>query len=191
MGDRTMTRKYFDMVSDMKLPGRWHLDDPVTDEDPEPWPYTAGKRLISRYRPVVAVQVPGAPIDFTLTPFIVPIVSSRLADLISRHAGDDVQMIPARVGRWDGYYVMNLLRTVRCIDESRSDFRKWTEADGRPDKIGKYRAVDLLRVDVSQIESTTHIFRLEGWKWPIIVSEEVADAIRRGNFIGPVFQDVT
>jgi hypothetical protein len=129
--------------------------------------------------------------DYTETPYGVPILSSRLVEVISRVAGNDVQVVRTRVGSSDGYWIMNVLRAVRCIDESRSDYRKWTEADGRPDRIGQYRAVDILRVDPTKIDHSARIFRLDGWKVAVLASEEVADAIRRENFIGPVFQDVT
>jgi len=58
--------------------------------------------------------------------------------------------------------VANVLPCVDCIDESRTVGEKWTESDGRPDKVGMYRTIVYLFVDPTRIAHD--IFRVQGWK---------------------------
>jgi hypothetical protein len=57
-------------------------------------------------------------------------------------APDDVQVIPVDVDRLlEPYCILVATRLIRCIDDNTSDeVLYWKPEDGRPEKVGKYRA---------------------------------------------------
>lgn len=181
---------YYDVVDDIYIPGRWHLYDPINDEGCDPYDFTAGKPARILSKPDIEVQVPGTALDFTLTAFAVPVASRSLAEAFGQIAGTDLQRIPVRVGSREDYEILVATRRVQCLDEQRSDFIKWTEADGRPDRIGQYRSVPKIRLNATLIPPGTHAFRLEGWRVVLIVSREMMEAAKAINAVGPKFRPV-
>jgi hypothetical protein len=176
-------------MDDMNISERWHLGVVLTDDGVEPL-FDDGIRC--EPRPLFAeVTRPGRPLDFTVSAFNTPIARASLANAISTAAGSDVQCLPAAIEKQVGFCVVNAIRVVRCIDEDRSRFGKWTEQDGRPDKVGKYRGVPHLRVDPRMIPEDAHFFRLKDWEVVLIVSEPVKDAMERAGCQGAKFQEVT
>ena len=169
---------YYDVVDDMYIPGRWYLHDPITDEGCEPYEFTAGTPVHLLSKPTIEINRSGFPLDYTRTSFAVPVASPRLAEAFARIAGPDLQCIPVRVGSREGYNILVTTRLVRCIDEQRSEFMKWTEADGRPDLTGDYRMVTKLHVDTTLIPPDIHIFRILGWEVAVIVSNEMVEAAK-------------
>lgn len=117
-------------------------------------------------------------LDFTMTAFAVPVASPRLAEAFTRVAGTALQCIPARIGHREGYKILVATRLVRCLDERRSDFLKWTEADGRPDRTGSYRMVTKLHIDATMVPPDTHIFRIADWDGALIISSEMVAAAK-------------
>ena len=170
--------RFYDLFDDVYALGRWHLHDPITDEGCEPYEFRVGKPASIRTRPGIAIHYMGAPLDFTLTGFAVPVASPRLADAFAQVAGPALQCIPVRVGSREGYKILVATRLVRCLDERRSEFLKWTEADGRPDRMGGYRMVTKLHIDTTVIPPDTHIFRIAGWRVALIVSNKMAEAAK-------------
>ena len=77
----------------------------------------------------------------------------------------------------------------RCIDEQASKVQFWTPEDGVPEKVGKYWAVDDLRVDKTKV-GNAQVFRPEGWEVALIVSGEIKDALERIGATGTRFEAV-
>jgi len=183
--------KYFKLFDDMVTPGRWELGDVLAQDGSEP-DLDRGRRFEGP-RPLVAeVFKEGRALDFCLSSFNMPIASVRLANAVSAVAGADVQCIPIMVpGQVGMMMVLNSLRVVRCIDESRSWFDKYTKDDPvRPDKAGKYRSVPKLIVDPKIIPPDAHFFRIKDWEVVLLVSEAVKDAMERVGCVGATFTDV-
>lgn len=183
-------RKFYRLRDDMHIPGRWHLDDPIDDEGSDPRRFTDGVTVDVRSALNIDVQVVGIPLDFTLTAFAIPVASTRLADAFAKIGGIGFQRIPVTVNGQHGYDILNATRLIRCIDESRSEFMKWTEQDHRADLAGQYRSVWRLRIDPTLIPADVHAFRIDFWEVALIVSEELVGASRSINALGPVFQPV-
>jgi hypothetical protein len=118
--------RYFDLTDDVTIPKRWHLGDVTSPHGDEPR-LRAGLHCGS---PALQTTVShaGRELDFRLTSFSVPVARSSLAAAIEALGGDDVQRIPLVIPRFDGFEVVNALRVVNCLDESRSEFMKWTSA---------------------------------------------------------------
>jgi hypothetical protein len=202
--------RYYDLRDDVAFPGRWILSDPVTDSGCTPFDFRRGakppiadpnksrhaddfiggtKLLVGE--PNVDVQRPGIPLAFSMTLLEVPIVTIMLGDRVAAVAGRDLQRIPVRLANRTGYEILNSLRVIDALDETRSEFMKWTAADGRPDKVGEYRMVTRLRVDPRRLPSDAHFFRLQGWLIALIVSHAVKESMEEAGCLGALFREVT
>src|SRR4051812_9017575 len=124
----------FLLRDDVEMVGRWTLSDPMTDQGCDSFIFRRGKAVYIG-EPVIEVQIPGLPLDFSMTVLDVPIATAKLAQRIATVAGSDVQRVPVLLRGQEGHEALNALRVVRCLDESRSEFIKWTEPDNRPDKV--------------------------------------------------------
>lgn len=188
-----MTR-YYDLWDDMRLPGRWHLKSPVDEQGKEmdPWQFKAGRHLELESTPVFRLARPGEALDFTLTGLTIPLVHRRVVSLFERLGlQQEVQFLPARVeGQSESYFILNVLQTIRCIDDARSEeVLYWLPEDNRPDKVGQYRNVAGLKIDPTKVGSA-QVFRTWGWRGPIIVSEHVKSAMEDAGITGPEFVEV-
>lgn len=182
--------RYFRLTDELGIPGRWHLGDVMRGG------YSMKVKLESR-RPVidgpvdVEVTDKGRGLDFSLTAYNVPIASNRLALAIAVVAGSNLQRLPATIGGNGGYEVLHCTRLVNCLDESRTEFTKWTKDDFRPDKAGEYHIVRNLMVDPDRIPIDAHFFRIGGWAVALIVSQELRAAMEHAGCLGARFADVS
>jgi hypothetical protein len=179
--------RYFELRDDLNIAGRWHLGE-----------ITSGTEV-----PRLRVGLPfageltaeigrmGKALDFSLTSFAVPVVTDKLGAAIATVAQTDLQELPLRIPAHANFEVLNALRIVACLDETKSMFTKWTHADHRSDLAGQYRMVTQLHVDPKRIPGDSHFFRIEGWAIALIVSERVKAAMEKVGCHGAVFADVT
>ncbi len=86
--------------------------------------------------------------------------------------------------------MLNAVRVIRCLDEKRSEFIKWTEHDHRADLAGKYRQVTKLVLIPGAIPPDAHIFRVDGWEVALIVSEVVKVAMESVGCFGAKFTEL-
>lgn len=182
--------KYFEVHDDVYIPERWHLGDVVSGDGAEPhlWsgiPYPQQMALRS------LITHDGKPLDFCLTSFAVPIGTQRVAEAIEKVAGADLQSIPVDILGADGMMVLNATRVVSCLDESRSEFIKWTARDHRSDLAGQYRQVTKLVINPEVIPPAAHFFRIEGWLISLVVSEAVKTAMTQSGCLGAKFVQLT
>lgn len=183
--------RFFDFMDDRYVPGRWHLGSPVDEQGQKlsPWQFKKGKVLDLGCVPRFPLQIPGKPLDFSWAAFSILVVTPRFVEAFERLGlQQDVQFLPARVeGHPEPYFILNVLRVVRCIDDARcAEVRYWKPEDNRPDKLGEYRAVYRLKVDPARTEGA-RIFRPWGWRVALIVSGDVKDALEREGLTGTRF----
>jgi len=152
---------YFRLVDDMTIPNRWHLGFATLSDGSEPR-LRAGFRLDSPESLSIPVTHAGSPLEFTLTSFAVPVATGKLASAVSVAAENEVQVAPVCIAGQTGMAVLNALRVVRCLDESRSEFVKWTTQDHRADLAGQYRQITRMVLDPLRIPTDAHFFRIEG-----------------------------
>ena len=132
----------------------------------------------------------GRPLEFTFNVSSVPVVSSRIADLISKMAAVDIQRVPVLIDPdLGGYEIINLVSRVPCIDTKASRIMWWTEADGRPDKVGQPQMITKLAIDPDRVGGHD-IFRLQSWEGPLIVSERLKRALEAERVTGVTFQSL-
>lgn len=181
--------KYFDLVDEMSSTRRWHVGEIVLPDGTEPDLIRGGR--LEHSGPLRAeVHHIGYVLEYCRTSFGVPIATRVLAHAISSVVGPDVQSIPITISGQSGMMVLNALRYIRCVNEQRSEFIKWTKHDHRPDLAGKYRSVPKIVLDRNTIPPDAHFFRIKDWEIALIVSETVKNAMVRVGCYGAEFTEL-
>lgn len=184
---------YFHLRDNMRIRHRWSLRAPRDEigREVDPWQFCEGKRIESPGTIRFPVRPDGIELDFSLDSFANPVVHERVVDLFEHQRIRDVQFIPAEVEGHPGpYFILNALRTIRCIDDTRSrDVQYFTAEDGQPERVGQYRVVSGMKIDPTQV-GDAHIFRPWGWNVALIVSEALMDAMEAVGITGTKFEPV-
>ncbi|NMO16617.1 hypothetical protein HPC49_21625 [Pyxidicoccus fallax] len=190
-----MATRYFDLKIDVDVKGRWYLGDPMDlsgREIDDIWQFIDGRKVEDPGPLRIPLYRPGRPLDIEFAGAgQAPILSSRAAAVFRELAADDVQLFPAEVeGQSEAFYLLNVARTARCIDDAAcEEARLYTAADDAPDKIGRYHVVSGLRIDKSKVRYE-RVFRLWGWSSPIIVDESIKAALEQVGIVGGRFDEV-
>ncbi|RKG70118.1 hypothetical protein D7V80_06375 [Corallococcus sp. CA054B] len=189
-----MPRRYFRLLDDITLPGRWELGIPLDasgNEVEDPWMFREGRPVPPQQALLVPVEHPGMSLDFSLAGFSTPVLSARVAAVFSELAAQDIQLVPVAVqGHAEPYFILVATRLIRCIDDEASEeVTRWMPEDGRPERVGEYRDVDGMRIDPSQV-GDARVFRTWGWSIALIVSEDIKVALERIRATGIRFTEV-
>lgn len=190
-----MKRRFFRLATDVYVSGRWYLAEPRTlagEEIEDSWLFMQGKTVELRERLRVPVRHAGKPLDYTTAGAgQIPVVTERVASVFRELAPNDVQLFPVEVeGEDKPYYLLNVTREIRCIDDAAcEEVQRYTPEDGRPERVGEYRAVSGLRIDKSKT-GDARVFRPWGWHPPIIVDEDIKEALERTGITGGRFDEV-
>lgn len=184
-------RRFYRLMEDMTVSDRWHVGEIESDGDSVSDALWTGRRWTNGQDLHGSVSHAGRQLDFFLTSFAVPIATVRLAGAVAGVAGADLQRIPVLIDNATGYEVLNALRVIKCVDEQRSEFIKWTKDDHRADKAGQYRSVTRLLLDAKLVPEHAQIFRIDGWKVCLIVSEAVKGVMEEVGCFGASFELVT
>jgi hypothetical protein len=184
--------RYFELDDDVHVPGRWHIGDVSASSDPVP-DLLSTHRLPADIMLSAPVDHRGRALEFCLTSFGVPVAKRTLADVIKTAAGTDVQVVPIIIFGQpvDRFAIPHCLRTVECLDETRTEFMKWTSEDHRPELAGQYRMVVNLAIDPKKVPADVHFFRVWGWEVALIVSQAVKEVMERTGCLGARFDAVT
>ncbi|HKQ79085.1 MAG TPA: DUF1629 domain-containing protein [Blastocatellia bacterium] len=138
----------------------------------------------------VPLRKPGKPLGLTLADFDMPVASKEVADLLVSLAPKDIQRIPVEVSSQPlDYEIINVTTTIKCLDEKESEILWWTEADKRPDKVGQYRMITMLKI-IPELVKKSQVFRIEGWKIALVMSETVKIALEKSGITGIRFRKV-
>jgi len=185
--------RFYDLCDDRRSGTRWHLGSPVDEQGQEidPWQFKDGVSLELGCVPRFPLDIPGDPLEYCWAAFSIPVVHERVVQLFERLKVQDVQFLRARVeGHAGPYFILNALRIIRCIDDARcAEVQYWKPEDNRPDKLGKYRAVYDMRIDPTKV-GDARIFRAWGWVGPLIISEDLKQALAQEGITGTRFVEV-
>ncbi|WP_141324029.1 DUF1629 domain-containing protein [Myxococcus sp. AB025B] len=192
-----MERRFFSMKMDVYLKGgRWRLDDLVDARGQpleDPWMFGQGKPVELRERLRVPVEQPGEPLDIGFAGAgLTPVVRERVASIFRELASDDVQLFPVDVeGQSQPYFILNVARELRGIDDAacREVQRITADEPLHAELVGQYRSVIGLRIDRAKV-GEARVFRLWGWPTPIIVDEELKEALEANGVFGAKFEEV-
>ena len=185
--------KLYRILDDLSIEDRWYLRAPETEDGRE----LDARDFLSchRYDGPTPLQVrlrrTGAPLQFTFGDFDMPVVSHEVRDALERNSQDFVQFIPTAIeGTSEAYWILQVLQYRKCVDEQHSEFMRWTSEDGRPDEVGQFRMFARLIVN-EEATCDAPIFRIDGWRTALIVSEGVKRALEEGGCRGIRFEPVS
>lgn len=187
-----MAQRYYELYDDVYVPHRWHLATPTDAQGREvdDWQFSEGRPLQIEGRLKVPVEHTGRPLDFSEAGIKIPVVHVKVASVFAELAPQDVQFISVDIeDEPDQYLILVAIRCIRCIDEKASKVQFWKPGDGLPEKVGKYYAVDDMRIDRTKV-GTARVFRPEGWLGSLIVSGDIKDALERVGSTGMKFHEV-
>jgi hypothetical protein len=187
-----MPRRFFELADDVNVPHRWHLATPTNShgQKVDDALFMSGAPVYIQGRLRAPIEIAGKPLDFTEAGIGVPVVHVKVASVCVELAPDDVELLPVDVeGQPDQYLILVATRLIRCIDEQASRVRLWTHENGVPHKVGQYMSVRDMRIDKAKVGGAK-VFRLEGWIGPLIVSQEIKDALERMGATGTRFEEV-
>lgn len=166
---------FFELKDDIYYPNRWYLGDVLGVDN---WELsTSVPRCIANLQ--VELVRDGEEMDFTYTEaYALPVVSDKVKHVLENFEG--VDFVPINVINkvcMSNYYLLITKNVVDCVDEEKSNFRKFEVNDPvRPDKAGEYRGFIELRVDAVKANGVD-IFRLGKFKVALIVSENVSNSL--------------
>ncbi|MBC8028392.1 MAG: hypothetical protein H7Y89_20550 [Steroidobacteraceae bacterium] len=172
-----MNADYFQIHINVRIKNRWVLGDHESS-DPE------DRRRIYEGEPVrgritIDPSDYGMALGFSLTAFGLAVAKDEVAEKIKAVADGDVQIVPAHIEGHSGFSIVHCLRTIECVDESRSVFDKYPDDDPYPDRRGGYRGFAKLIVDTNRIPADAHFFHAAGWQIKLIVSKPVRDIVKK------------
>ncbi len=184
-------KKYYELDEDLYIKGRWHLRGPAEDQQRDERDFRNGSLVNPRGPLHASIHTAGKALDFTQTTSVVPVLSARFANAIRPLVSGNAQLFPVQITGYSGFEVLNPIHAVCCVDEARSNILRFTESDGRPDKIGHYLMIRKLLVDPNRIPDSLHVFRIKDWEIALIVSQDFVDTILPLNLLGPKLKLVT
>jgi hypothetical protein len=188
----TRSKQSFFRVLDAAVEDRWFLRGPADENGNalDPRVFTWGNAIEVNGVVTIPMRERGPELDFTLADFDMPVVRESIGALIaSMTPRDSLQRIPARVtGSRGRFEILNVLDKSVSLDEKRSVIMWWTESDGEPDMIGKYRMVAEMVLDPKSIAPTTTISRLRGWEIALIVRDDLRRALEKVKCSGVRFE---
>ena len=181
--------QYYRILADPAADDRWQLDEPRTEdgEEIDTREFTCAEPYTGPAPSAVPVEA-GIRVEFNLAAFHMPVVPEEVGSALEALAPGDIERFPVSVDS-NRFEIINVLRTQECLDEDRSEIERFTEEDGRPEKIGEYLMVTNLTIDVGRT-ADAHIFRIDGCEIALIVSEQVKTALERISEMGIVFDSV-
>lgn len=168
------------LESDMGFDEGWELGEVAYRSDEKSVPphlFRQGVPFEVAQGLVVPASRTGRETQFTMAPFEVPVVGSRIAALLERN---EAELVPVDVSRPVGerYFILNTLRETDAIDATKSRITRWKASDGRPDKTGSIRMITRLVLSAEAVCCAPQIFRLSGWAIPLVVRSELAERLR-------------
>lgn len=177
---------FYELLADPAVFPRWYLKSPLdpSGNEVDPRLFTQGVPVGSQPPLRLPLRRSGPEVGFNFCDFDMVVTPASVNAELEALVGPAIQRIPVTVdARTTEYEILNACELVPCFDESRSLFTKWTDADGRPEKVGQVRMIAKLKIDPA-LAKGHHIFRVAGWPIALIASEEVKDLLEARRVSG-------
>jgi uncharacterized protein DUF1629 len=180
---------YYRVEFDDTIADAWLLDEPWSESGS----IDADEFVEGRpYEGPAPVELPiyhrGRSVEFHLAAGDMPVVSSRVGDIVQRIAHEEIERFPVSIEGTRGFEILNATIRVDCVDEKRSKFALF-EADDRSDKVGHYYWFEKLVIDPKRVGGK-HVFRITRYELALIVSDSVKRALEPIDQLGVVFREV-
>lgn len=189
---KAVVEKFYRIIDSIESRNRWHLGAPRDQNGAEidPRVFTAARRYAGSEPVNIAVKQGQCSLDFTLGSFDMPVVRVWLGQALLESAAKDIQLVKALVDGDDDFVVLNVLSNVDAIDEGRSEITRWTEEDGRPEKVGTYFGIGKMAIRTDKVQSA-QMFRLKQWELPLIVSNSIKSVLQTLKVTGIDFEELS
>jgi len=185
--------KFYRLLADPEATSRWHIKAPVDalKNEVDARLFTQSTKYQGSLSLVMPLRRRGDLVDFNFGDFDMVVTPEGLNVELEHMLSPQIQRIPVKIengGR--GFEILNVLDVVKCVDEQRSEFTKWTNSDGRSDKVGKFRMITRLRID-AKAASAHHLFRVAEWPIALIASEDIKSFLEARAVTGITFELVS
>ncbi|NMG68096.1 hypothetical protein GPA19_24490 [Azoarcus indigens] len=183
--------KFFRLLADPTATSRWYLKAPLDPfgNEIDPRLFTQGVPFDRQQLMSLPIRRAGNEVAFNLCDFDMVVTSAQVNAALESITGPAIQRIPVTVEGKSGFEILNVCDLLQCIDETRSLVTRWTDADGRPEKIGQLRMVAKLRIDPKAADGH-HLFRVAGWPVALIASKEVKSIFEERKVSGVKYERV-
>ncbi|MBK8814020.1 MAG: hypothetical protein IPN42_00155 [Methylococcaceae bacterium] len=184
--------QFYRVLVDPNATDRLYLKAPVNSNGREVDPriFTSGTRYDGELPLKLPLRREGKPVDFNFCDFDLIVTPKHLNEALQELVGDSIQRISIEIEASNTLYeILNVLDTVECVNEEKSEFTKWALGDGRSDKVGQFRMITRLFIDQEKARSH-NMFRINEWKIALIVDGQVKSLLEKINVTGIVFQPV-
>lgn len=187
--------KYYKWQFDSKFDDCWFISEPrlPNGEVVDSWFFRKCQTIDPSYISLVASTTYGDIVtEASFGAFDIPYVRPKMAHALLDSVGNEIQLIPVHIeGFNEDVFILNVLNSVKCVDESRSEFEKWAPGNTqRPNKVGQYKMISKLLVDPNTTNDL-NIFRPWGWTIKIVVSEKVKSVVEAIGATGTTFELVS
>ena len=152
------------------------------------WQFSEGRTLAMDDSIEVEIGS-GAPTDFVLTGFSIPVVSGAFREIVESICPSEVQFFPTIGTDISRLWVMNVLASIECIDYEKSELqicankgRAFRHRYGKPEMISRLAIKDIA-------PETGSIFRVKDWRTAIIVGNYLKEAIETAKLKGVAFTE--
>mgnify|MGYP001553991262 CR=1 FL=1 len=129
---------FYRLFDDINYPGRWYLGDINVEDN---WIFSNGIPINENEFTNLSIEIDkkGTEMDFCTTDaFDIPIISRSFAECLYE-CMNEVQLIPILIpNSVDIYYILVINSVIDCVDEAKSDFKKFENDNNiRPDLAGE------------------------------------------------------
>jgi hypothetical protein len=175
---------YYQLRDDLSE-GRWHLGGIQGADGSSPSFLDGG--LLPEIEYTSEIVSDGFRTDYTVTSFGVPVLRPQVVEKLFQFLHINAQILPLCLEDGTRMSILNTLCETECLNESHSDFIKWTTRDHRADLSGQYRQVTKLRLHEDKIDPRWMMFRARGWPVALIVSEPFREVAEKLGVTGTKF----
>jgi hypothetical protein len=182
---------FFRLNFDASLRDAWFLGAPRDRglEEIDPRLFTVGKRFdghVSGFS--IPVRKRGREVPFNLASLDMPVVRVDVFNAIASELVLNVQTVRFPIEQHsEPFDVLNVLDVLPALDRNSSRMMLWGEDSARPEMVGRIRMVTDLAIS-TEVAKNCHIFRLQDWTQPIVVSAEFRETAMRRGLLGARFE---
>ncbi len=184
---------FFEVTTDdVNHADRWFLGEPLTaaGEEIDAREFTVAKAYKGPIPATLPIDYDGKRIQFNLGALDMPVVSSSIEQVLRELAPNDVDFYSVGVSPTSqAYSIANVRNAVTCVDEQLSEFELFSEADGRPELVGRYSMIYELRIDPHRV-GHAKIFRIADFEIALVVHVSVKEALEECEDLGVKFTAV-
>jgi hypothetical protein len=182
---------FYRLLADPAATSRRFLKAPLdpSGNEVDPRLFTQGRAVDLQPLLKLPLRRHGDVVDFNFCDFDMVVSPTDFNAELEALVGLAIQRFPVVIDEGGEFEILNVCDLVPCVDESRSLYTKWIDADGRPDKSGQFRTIIELKITPAAARGH-HIFRVAEWPITLVVSDLVKRLFEAKNLSGVKYEPV-